>query len=91
MAIRKKNKIKDLNYYMRLKWTYTIEQDSHDNEDFYIIRVNEWPGICTDAESIEKGIRSIKEPMKAAIKFYMSYGEGVPEPIKEWDCRHLRT
>ena len=85
MVIRKKNKTKDLNYYMRLKWTYTIEQDSHEGKDFYIIRVNELPGICTDAESIEEGMKAIKEPMKAAIKLYLSHGEAVPEPIKEED------
>lgn len=85
MVTRKKNKTKDLNYYMRLKWTYTIEQDSHNGEDFYIVRVNELPGVCTDAETIEEGIKAIKEPMKAAIKLYMSNGEEIPEPIKEGD------
>lgn len=85
MATRKKNKIKDLNYYMRLKWTYTIEQDVDSGKDFYIIRLNELPGVCTDAETVEEGMKAIKEPMKAAIKLYMSNGEEVPEPIKEED------
>lgn len=86
MAIRrKKNKIKDLNYYMRLKWTYTIEEESYNGKDFYIIRVNELPGVCTDAESVEEGLKAIKEPMKAAIKLYMAQNEEVPEPIKEED------
>jgi len=47
--------------------------------------VNELPGVCTDAESIEEGMKAIKEPMKAAIKLYMSNGEEIPEPIKEED------
>ncbi len=85
MVIRKKTKTKDLNYYMRLKWTYTVEQDSFDGKDFYIIRVNELPGVCTDAESVDEGMLAIKEPMKAAIKLYMSNGEEIPEPIKEED------
>ena len=83
--MRKKTKTKDFNYYMRLKWTYTIEQDSHNGKDFYIIRVNELPGVCTDAESVEEGMLAIKEPMKAAIKLYISNGEEIPEPIKEED------
>ncbi len=85
MAIRKKSKTKDLNYYMRLKWTYTIEPDSHEGRDFYIIRVNELPGVCTDAESIEEGMKEIREPMKAAIKLYLANGEEIPVPIKEED------
>jgi predicted RNase H-like HicB family nuclease len=75
----------NLNYYMRLKWTYTIEQDSHEGNDFYIIRINELPGVCTDAESVEEGMQEIKEPLKAAIKLYMSNGEEIPEPIREED------
>lgn len=70
---------------MRLKWTFTIEQDSHAGKDFYIIRVNELPGVCTDAENVEEGMLAIKEPMKAAIKLYITHGEEVPEPIKEED------
>ena len=83
MATRKRTKTKDLNYYMRLKWTYTIEQDSHDGKDFFIIRVNELLGVCTDAETVEEGMRAIREPMKAAIKLYLKNGEEVPEPIRE--------
>ena len=51
----------------------------------YIIRVNELPGVCTDAESIDEGIQDIKEAIKAAIRLYMANGEEVPEPIKEDD------
>ena len=79
MVIRKK--IKDVNYYMRLKWSYTIEQDSHQSKPFFIIRVNELPGVCTDAEDLEEGMKAIKEPMKAAIKLYLRNGEEIPEPI----------
>ncbi len=82
---KKKSKFKDLNYYMRLKWTYLIEEDSHHGKGFYIIRVNELPGVCTDAESVEEGLKAIKEPMKAAIKLYMDQNEEVPEPVKEDD------
>ena len=85
MVTPKKHKIKDVNYYMRLKWTYTIEQDSCGGKDFYIIRINELPGVCTDAESVEEGMKAIREPLKAAIKLYMSSGEEIPEPIKEED------
>ena len=59
MAIKKKN----LSYYLNLNWSYTIEQETHNRKTYYIIRVNELPGVCTDAETIEEGVNhpSLKE------------------------------
>ncbi|MBI5274665.1 MAG: toxin-antitoxin system HicB family antitoxin [Chlamydiales bacterium] len=88
MTLKKRNKQekhKDLNYYMRLKWAYTIEEDLCDKTVYYIIRVNELPGICTDETSIEEGMKNIKEDMKAAFKLYLSRRESIPEPINEKD------
>lgn len=74
---------KNLNYYLNLKWSYTIEQESYKGNDYYIIRVNELPGICTDAETIEEGMKGIKEAIKGAIKLYLKNGEKIPEPINK--------
>lgn len=38
---------KGLKYYLGLNWSYTIEQDVYRKKKFYIIRVNELPGVCT--------------------------------------------
>lgn len=78
MAIKK-----NLNYYLKLKWSYTIEQESHEGKDYYIIRVNELPGVCTDAETIEEGMKEIKEAIRAAIKLYLKNQETIPEPINK--------
>lgn len=72
---------KNMKYYLGLKWTYTIEQESHDGQDYYIIYVNELPGVCTDAETIEEGMRDIQDAIKAAIKLYLKLGDPIPEPI----------
>jgi predicted RNase H-like HicB family nuclease len=74
---------KNLDYYLKLKWSYTVEQDSHEGKDFYIIRINELPWICTDAESIDDGIKAIKEVLAASIKLYLKQGESIPEPINK--------
>ena len=78
---------KNLNYYLGLKWSYTIEQESDQGKDYYIIRVNELPGICTDSETIEEGLKEIKEAIRAAIKLYLKNGEEVPVPIKKEDYK----
>jgi predicted RNase H-like HicB family nuclease len=74
---------KDLTYYLNLNWSFTIEQETHKGKHYYIIRVNELPGVCTDATSIEEGMCEIKDAIRAAIKLYMKHGEPIPEPIKK--------
>ena len=77
-------KYKKLDYYLNLPWTYTIEKDK-DNKgnSIYIIYVNELPGVCTDASSIEEAMELIREPMIAALRLYMKQNEEIPEPIDE--------
>ncbi len=86
MATKKKTK-KNLKYYLDLNWSYTIEQETHKGKHYYIIRVNELPGVCTDAETIEEGIKGIKEALEGAIRLYLKNGETIPEPIKKQDFK----
>jgi len=78
---------KNLTYYMNLPWSYTIEQEEHKGKRYYIIRVNELPGICTDAETIEEGMKGIKEAIEGAILLYLKNREPIPEPIKKEDYK----
>ncbi|MEM7175785.1 MAG: type II toxin-antitoxin system HicB family antitoxin [Chlamydiota bacterium] len=74
---------KSLRYYLGLNWSYTIEQEVDKKKSYYIIRVNELPGVCTDAETVEEGMEAIKESIKAAIKLYLKQGDSIPEPINK--------
>ena len=74
---------KDLKYYMNLNWSFTIEQESHKGKHYYIIRVNELPGVCTDAETVEQGMKGIQEAIEGAIRLYLKNKEPIPEPIKK--------
>ena len=74
---------KDIKYYMNLNWSYTVEQETHKGVRYYIIRVNELPGVCTDAETIEEGMRGIKEAIEGAVRLYLKFKEPVPEPIQK--------
>lgn len=77
-----KSKKKDLEFYLNLPWTYTIEMDK-DNEGnrIYIASVNELPGIKTDALTIDEAMESIKEAMLAAFELYLELGKEIPIPI----------
>lgn len=72
---------KGLDYYLNLPWTYTIEKEVHEGSSYYIIRVNELPGICTDSESLDEGMNEIKDLIACAIEIYQEKGEPVPEPV----------
>ncbi|MBY0529804.1 MAG: type II toxin-antitoxin system HicB family antitoxin [Rhabdochlamydiaceae bacterium] len=72
---------KNLKYYLGLNWSYTVEQSSHAGKKFYIIRVNELPGVCTDATTIEKGLKNIREAIAATIELYLEQGDPIPEPV----------
>ena len=66
---------KDLKYYLGLNWSYTIEQDFYRRKKFYIIRVNELPGVCTDANTIEEGMQNIQDAIIATIELYLEQGD----------------
>lgn len=78
---------KNIKYYLNLPWSYTIEQESHKGEHYYIIRINELPGVCTDAQSIEEGMQLIQEALEGVIRLYIKNGEEVPQPIKKEDYK----
>ena len=74
---------KNLKYYLGLNWSYTIEQNIHKKKKFFIIRVNELPGVCTDAKTIEEGMKNIQEAIAATIELYLEQGDPIPEPINK--------
>jgi antitoxin HicB len=83
MVTPKKTIKKDLNYYLNLPWTYTVETAYDKGEKYYILRVNELPGACTDAPTLEEAMELIKEVITAFVEMYMEDGEEIPEPIDE--------
>jgi predicted RNase H-like HicB family nuclease len=78
MAIKKN---KSLDYYLKLPWSYTVITAIEDGESFFIVRVNELPGVCTDASTVEEAMTLIKQALKGAIELYIENNEEVPEPI----------
>lgn len=74
-------KVKNLNYYRNLPWTYIVEEDKdNDGNKIYIVKVNELPGIMTDAYTPGEAFELIKEAMDGAFKLYNKLGKKIPEP-----------
>lgn len=79
MVTRKKTK--NINYYLNLPWTYTIETEKDERgKNIYVVHVNELEGIATDAPSLEEAMKLIKEVMEATFQMYLENGEEIPEP-----------
>lgn len=77
--VMKKNKT--LRYYLGLPWSYTVTTVHDDGKKYFIVRVNELPGVCTDAPTIEEAMAEIKQAMTAAFELYREMGEEIPEPV----------
>jgi len=84
---KKMKEKKDVEYYLSLPWTYTIETEVHKGSVYYIIHVNELPGICTDSDSLDEGMEVIKELITCAVEIYREKGEPVPEPVNKEDFK----
>ncbi len=79
-------KNKDVEYYLNLPWTYTIETDFDEHKkQIFIVRVNELPGVCTDAPTVNEAMDLIKEAMIGTFRLYLKQGDQIPEPLKEDD------
>jgi predicted RNase H-like HicB family nuclease len=72
---------KNFKYYLGLNWSFTVEQEVSKGYRYFVVRVKELPGVCTDAESIEEGMILIQEAIEASVKLYLKNGAMAPEPV----------
>lgn len=70
---------KEIEKYLNLPWSYMIEPE----DDYFVISVNELPGVCTDAHSVEEGMKEIKDAIYAALELYLDQGREIPVPINK--------
>lgn len=77
-------KNRQLEEYLDLNWHHSVEtaRDS-DNKIYYIVHVDELPGVSTDAYSITEAMELIKDAMLGALKLYLKQGEDIPIPVDE--------
>lgn len=73
-------KIKSIDYYLNLPWTYTVETAQEKGKKIYIVHVNELPGVSTDAPTLPEAMELIKESMEGVFELYLENGEEIPEP-----------
>lgn len=78
----KKNKIKDLEYYLNLPWTFIFETSKDNkNKSLFVVKVNELPGIISDGYTVQEAYEAIQEAMTLAFEMYLEAGFEIPAPI----------
>ncbi len=88
MATKKKtNIVKDVNYYLSLPWTYTIETTNETGEKLYVVHVNELPGVSTDASTVQEAMSNITKVMAEIFKMDIEDGVDIPEPLNANDYK----
>jgi len=70
---------KEIQKYVDLPWSYTVEQE----DGYFIVYVNELPGVCTDAKTINEAMEEIKDAIYAAVELYLDQGKEIPVPINK--------
>jgi antitoxin HicB len=72
-----------LEYYLSLKFPYTVEESDEEGRKIYILSFPDLPGCWSEGENFEEAHQKLEEARKAWI--WASLGEGlpIPEPAKE--------
>lgn len=68
---------KNVEYYLNLPWTYTIEKTNETGASLYIVMVNELPYLTTDASSIDEAMKQIKEVMAHVFSLDLENNETI--------------
>jgi len=69
--------MKDLNYYMNLKYPFILEQDE---DESYFIQYPDLPGCMTCGASIEETLKMGRDAIKCWIESAINDGVFIPEP-----------
>ena len=73
--------MKDINYYLNLKWTLVEGEDlDFEGNPYHYIEIKEIPSFLFCAKTIEKARETYKEQLKWTLKVMLESGEKIIEP-----------
>ena len=76
---------KNLEYYLKLPWSYRFEWSEEDK--CYIASISELKGCVSEGENVEEAARMIKDALESHISAYIEAGFEIPEPLKPLDYK----
>ncbi len=78
---------KDQEYYFNLPWSYLVKKEFNEGKEYYIVSVNEFPGVVSDGNTKEDAFKNIEEALQGMITLYLEIGKTIPEPIQLHNCK----
>lgn len=66
--------------YLKLPYSYTIETEKEDDEEYYIVKVNELPGCMSHGDTIDEAFENVKDAMLGWISVCLESRHKVPTP-----------
>ena len=76
---------KDLNYYLKLPWSYRFEWS--DEDKCYVASVVELKGCMSEGETIEEAVKMIEDALYSHLSACLDAGVKIQEPLKPVDYK----
>ena len=74
---------KDLDYYMNLPYSVTVQYYKDDGDGYYFSRVLELDGCQSDGDTHEEALESLREAMEGYLEVKLERGDHIPEPMPD--------
>jgi antitoxin HicB len=72
---------KEAKRYLNLSYSYTVEtHNKDDEEEYFVIKVNELPGCMSHGKTIDEAFDNIKDAMLGWISVALESGNKIPTP-----------
>ncbi|MCX6005933.1 MAG: toxin-antitoxin system HicB family antitoxin [Chloroflexi bacterium] len=85
-SVKKIDLRKQVEYYVNLPYTTTIEKSTGPKGDYYVARVIELPGLIMTGDTPEEALKELEEEKPEFIELYLQLGNKMPEPLKISHC-----
>jgi len=85
------NKLKNLNYYLNLKYPIKLKQLSEEEGGGWFAEIPLLPGCMSDGETVEEAISNLNNAKKGWIETSLSLGRSISEPLSDDFSGQLRV
>lgn len=80
---------KDLEYYLSLKYPYTIEEEEENGEINFVLEIPDLPGCWAQGKGLGQARKNLEEAKRLWIEEGLKRKIEIPEPSKEFSGRIL--
>ena len=82
MGVKKTDLKKQVDYYLSLPYTTTIEKWDDGRGPYYVARVIELPGLIMTGDTPDEALAELEDEKPEFIELYLKLGNKMPKPLK---------